>query len=151
VSSATRIIVFAGGLGSATIALLQPGIYFGGPTVYREFGAPPHIADMRASEPLQMALWSFFWCVFFLAFAFYAFSAVGLVRRAPFLRSGLFAIAIIYVLRGLAIVPQLIWFNALPVTRAPDIAFSGISLLLGASYATAFRQLPLSVAAQQGS
>jgi len=54
-SSVNRAIVAAGGIGSAVIALLQPIIYLGGPSVYRIFGAPPYIAEMRGTEPLRMA------------------------------------------------------------------------------------------------
>ena len=137
---ATRTIVVAGGVGSATIALLQPVIYLGGPTLYRTFGAPPEIADMRAAEPLRMAIWSTFWFVLFLVFAVYAFSGVRLTRRVPLLRPVLGAIAVIYAARGLAIVPQLVWLGEFAVTRARDVAFSAFSLLLALSYAVAARQ-----------
>jgi hypothetical protein len=127
-------------VGSAAIAFLQPVIYLGGPAAYRRFGAPPHIADMRLAEPLPMALWSTFWFCLFLSFAVCAFSGAGLVRRIPLLRPALAAIAVIFAIRGLAIVPQLVWFGEFPVTRGRDVAFSAFAILLATCYATAARQ-----------
>ncbi|MGH7787027.1 MAG: hypothetical protein ACRERC_09195 [Candidatus Binatia bacterium] len=148
-SPANRAIVAAGGSGSATIALLQPIIYLGGPSVYRFFGAPPYIAEMRGVEPLRMALWSTFWFLLFLTFAVYAFSAARLVPRVPLLRPVLVAIAVIYAIRGLAIVPQLAWLGVFAVTRGRDVAFSALAILLAIAYAIAARHARRSAAARE--
>ncbi len=140
-----RAMIAGGGVGSAAIALLQPVIYLGGPAVYRMLGAPPYIADMRAAEPLRMAMWSTFWFALFMAFAVYAFSGARLIRRLPLLQPTLIAIAVIYSVRGLAIVPQLVWFEEFAVTRGRDVAFSAFSILLAVAYAMAARQAPRSV------
>jgi hypothetical protein len=87
-----------------------------------------------------MLIWSSFWLALFLIFALYGFSGARLVRRVPFLRTGLVTIAAIYGLRGLAVAPQLIWFNEFAVTRGRDVAFSLFSILLAVFYATAAHQ-----------
>lgn len=136
----SRIALAAAGCVSAGIAALQFVIYFGGHDVYRAFGAPPAIADMRAAEPAQMFLWSSFWFALFLGFALYAFSGAGLIRALPALRSGLIAIAAIYGLRGLALVPQLLLLDQLPFTRTRDAAFSALALVLALAYAIGARE-----------
>lgn len=147
-NAASRAIVVAGGVGSAAIAFLQPVIYLGGPVVYRAFGAPPYIANMRLAEPLRMALWSTFWFCLFSTFAICAFSGAGLVRRVPLVKFALVTIAAIFAIRGLAIIAQLVWFDEFAVARGRDVAFSAFSILLAVSYATAARQLPGKVAAE---
>lgn len=146
-SRAGRIFAILGGVGSAGIALLQPVIYIGGPPLYLLLGAPPYLADLRASEPGRMLLWSAFWFGLFTGFALYGFSAAGLIRRLPFLRAGLAAIATTYAIRGLAVAPQLIWFGEFPVTHGRDVAFSLLSIVLAVSYALAARQQQARVAA----
>ncbi len=42
--------------------------------------------------------------------AAYAFSAAGLIRRLPLLRTGLVLIAIVLILRGVLFFPLILWF-----------------------------------------
>ncbi len=134
-----RRVLVAAGVTSAAIALLQIVIYLGGPSVYRTFGAPPPIADQRALEPLRMLSWSAFWFSLFSVFALYAFSGARLIRPLPYVGPVLLVIAAIFGVRGLAVIPQLLFLNQFPVTRARDVAFSTLSLVLGWAYATGAR------------
>jgi hypothetical protein len=127
-------VLAAAGSISAAIAALQFVIYFGGPVAYQTFGAPPTIAEMRGAEPVRMLVWSTFWFGLFLTFALYAFSGAGLLRRLPALRPCLIAIAVTYGIRSLAIVPQLVFLDQFPVTRARDVAFSALSLWQALGY-----------------
>src|SRR5262245_24327602 len=105
---------------------------------------------MRPSEPFRMAMWSTFWFALFLTFAVYAISGARLIRRVPLLRPALVVIAVIYAVRGLAIIPQLVWFGEFAVTRGRDVAFSALSILLSISYATDARLSSRSVAGVRG-
>ena len=42
--------------------------------------------------------------------AAYAFSAAGLIRRLPLLRTGLVLMAIVLILRGVLFIPMILWF-----------------------------------------
>ncbi len=86
-----------------------------------------------------MAGWSLFWFALFLAFAAYGFSGARLIRPLPLLKGALVTIAVVYAVRGLAIIPQIVWFADFPVTRGRDVAFSGVSVLLAVCYAAAAR------------
>ena len=65
--------------------------------------------------------------------ALYAFSGAGLVRPLPWLRAILVAIGVIYLLRGLAILPELgmVRSEGYP---AQYVVFSSISLVAGSLY-----------------
>ena len=86
---------------------------------------------------------------FFTTFAAYGLSAMGLIRRLPFLRPALLVIAAIYAIRGLAVVPQVIWLGEFSVTRNRDVAFSALAIVLAVSYSVAARQQRGSIAAQR--
>jgi hypothetical protein len=135
----SRSILGLAGVGSVAIALLQVVIYVGGPTVYRTFGAPPYIAELRGLEPVRMFFWSTFWFGLFMLFGLYAFSGAGLIRRLPGVLPCLLIIAAIYAVRSLAIAPQLLLLDQLPVTRPRDVGFSAFSLLLALGYAIGAR------------
>jgi hypothetical protein len=71
----------------------------------------------------------------FAVFALYGFSGAGDVRRLPLLRAGLLAIGGIFLLRGLAFVPQLLQAAGGQSTEPPrQLVFSGTSLAVGLAY-----------------
>lgn len=67
----------------------------------------------------------------FLVFGLYGLSAAGAVRRLPLLRTGVAAIAGIYILRG----TLLGGFTAVSEGNGAQIAFAATSLLVGLCYA----------------
>ena len=98
-----------GGVLSALAALLHIAIVIGGPDWYRFFGAGEGMA--RAAEqgsPMPAIVAGAIALILFI-WACYAFSGAGLLRRLPLLRTGLVAISAIYLLRGLALVPALLF------------------------------------------
>jgi len=98
----------AGGVLSAAAALLHLAIIAGGPDWYRFFGAGEGMARMAERGMLRPALMAIGIAAILAVWAAYAFAGAGLIRRLPLIRTALVAIASIYLLRGLVLVPLLL-------------------------------------------
>ncbi|MDK9700565.1 MAG: hypothetical protein OEM52_10515 [bacterium] len=98
------------------------------------FGAPEEIT----TNPSQLLVVGFVAAVFFFVFALYAFSGQGVIRRLPFLRIALVAIAAIFVLRGCVLFLLLAARFGIvdtPVTNFPvELTSAIISLIIGFFY-----------------
>lgn len=129
------MLKLAGGL-SGAIALLHVAVILAGAPAYRYFGAGEEMATLAERGSLVPALITLLVTLVFSLFALYAFSGAGLVRRLPLLRLGLCAIAGIYVLRGVLVIPQAVAVGAGAANAPParDLVFSGVSLLIGLAY-----------------
>ena len=106
--------LMAGGILSILAALLHIAIIIGGPDWYRTFGAGEEMAVMAEQGswiPTVSTL-----AIFLLLFTWgmYAFSGAGLIKRLPFIKSILVIISAIYLLRGIAIFPVIL-FDIEPV------------------------------------
>ncbi len=100
-STQNTFLVIAGSL-SFIAALLHLGcIYFGAPW-YRFFGAGEQMAVMAEQGSIQPTLITLFIFSVLSVWALYAFSAVGLIFRLPFIRTILVLITSVYLLRGIA-------------------------------------------------
>jgi hypothetical protein len=81
-------------------------------------------------------------CLGIMAFlgilSLYAYSGAGWIRPLPWLRTGLLAIGLLFLLRGLLLAPQLfLWFRIPESARGIHLrfmSFSAVSLLLGVLY-----------------
>lgn len=100
-----NMFLIVGGVLSIIASLLHIAIVLGGGDWYRFFGAGEALAAMdEAGEwypkllTLGIAAILFFWAI-------YAFSGAGLFIRLPLLRSVLFIISAIYLVRGFGFVP----------------------------------------------
>ncbi len=98
----------AAGILSVAASVLHVATIVGGPDLYRFFGAGEEMAvaaERGSSVPgvVTAAIASVL-----MVWAFYAFSAAGLIRRLPLLRTALVLITGVYLLRGLALVPILV-------------------------------------------
>jgi hypothetical protein len=126
------------GAGSFAASLLHLACVAGGPDWYRFFGAGERMARMAARGhwyPTAVALGI---AAILAAWALYAWSGAGLIRRLPLLRLGLCVITGVYLLRALA-------FVALqPFFPGNSAAFwywsSGVCLGLGLLHALGLRQ-----------
>lgn len=98
-----------GGLLSVLAALLHIACIFGGPDWYRFFGAGEGMARAAARGDLRPTLITLAIGAILLIWAAYAFSGAGSLPRLPLLRTGLIAIAAVYLLRGLLFVPLHMW------------------------------------------
>ena len=126
-----------GGILSIAIAILHIAIIFGGAPAYRYFGAGEEMAQMASSGSVLPALITLLIAVIFAIWGLYAFSGAGVIRHLPLLRIGLVVIASIYTLRGLGIIPQVVWMiNSPKSVSSQDIVFSLVSLLVGVIYFT---------------
>ncbi|HET9429148.1 MAG TPA: hypothetical protein VFO69_12390 [Allosphingosinicella sp.] len=99
--------LLAGGLLSALAALLHIAIIFGGPEYYRFFGAGEAMARAAERGSARPTLITAGIAGILFVWSAYAFSGAGLIRRLPWLRTGLITISAIYLARGLVAVPIL--------------------------------------------
>jgi hypothetical protein len=123
----------AGGCLSLAAALLHLATIAGGPDWYRFFGAGEAMAGMAERGHWYPPLVTVAIAALLTVWAAYAFAGAGLIRRLPLMRAALVAISLIYLLRGLILVPI-----ALLAPQALDpftIWSSLIVLVYGVAYA----------------
>ena len=73
-----------------------------------------------------------------VAWSAYALSGAGVIRRLPLLRTALFAITAIYMVRGVAFVPAMAYFPGNSITFW--VVSSSICLLIGVVHLVGLRQ-----------
>jgi hypothetical protein len=98
----------AGGVLSALASLLHAATIVGGPAWYRFFGAGEELAQAAERGSVVPGLITAAIAAILLAWALYAFSGAGLIRRLPLLRTALVLISAVYVVRAMALVPFMI-------------------------------------------
>jgi len=122
-----------GGIGSIAVGFAHVAAILIGASAYQFMGAPD-LALMAEHGSLLPTILTSGLVVLFLLWALYAFSGVGLIRQLPLLRAGNVAIGVIYSLRGLVLIPELVCiFLGKYLTHRMAI-FSAISLLIGLFY-----------------
>lgn len=124
------VLILAGCL-SALAALLHVAVIVGGPDWYRFFGAGEEMARMAERGMIQPTLITLGISAVLAIWAAYAFSGAGLIRRLPLLRTGLVVITLIYLARGLLVMPAL-------VMGVPLDAFGWWSSLIVLGYGLAY-------------
>ena len=95
------------GISSGCVAALHVLIILRGAPAYRYFGAGEQMARLAEQGSAAPALVTGVAAVVFATWAAYALAGAGMLKRPPFLRTGLILIGAIYVLRGILIGPQL--------------------------------------------
>ena len=123
----------AAGVLSAVASLLHVATIVGGADWYRFFGAGEEMARAAERGSVMPGLVTGAIATILAAWALYAFSAAGLVRRLPLMRTALVLITGVYMLRALALVPLLALKPQLVDTFA--IVSSLIVLCYGVAYA----------------
>ena len=123
----------AAGLLSAAASLLHVATIIGGPDWYRSFGAGEKMAQAAEHGSAMPGLVTATIAAILAVWALYAFSAAGLVRQLPLIRTALVLITGVYMLRGLALIPLLALKPQLVDTFA--IVSSLIVLCYGVTYA----------------
>ena len=129
------------GVATTTGGLLHIAIIFGGPDWYQFFGAPPGLVQMARDGHPRAAISCVAIASVLFAFAAYAFSGAGVIRRLPLLRTGLFLIGGGLLMRGILFVPMAVWYPR-AVARICDcngadifaLTTSAICLLVGLGY-----------------
>jgi len=102
-------LLITGGLLSLLASLLHVAVIIGGPDWYRFFGAGEEMAKMAEKGLLYPTLVTIGIALVLAAWAYFAFAGAGLVWKPPLLRTGLIAISAVYLLRGLVLLPMLIF------------------------------------------
>jgi len=98
-----------GGILSLLASLLHVAVIIGGPDWYRFFGAGEEMAKMAEKGLLYPTLITIGIALVLAAWAYFAFAGAGLVWKPPLLRTGLIAISAVYLLRGLALLPMVLF------------------------------------------
>ena len=126
-------LILAGSL-SALAALLHLAVIFGGPDWYRFFGAGEGMARMAERGMIQPTLITLGITAVLAIWAAYAFSGAGLIARLPLLRTGLVVITLIYLARGLIVIPAVLMnreINAFGWWSSLIVLAYGLAYLVG--------------------
>ena len=127
--------LIAAGSASAAIGIVHlVAIVVGGPA-YRYLGAGERLAQRAEAGSLQPAVMTLIFAVAFFVLAAYGFSAAGLIRRLPLLRTALVATAAVYLLRGLFVVTEVLALAGGRAVPPRFVVFSLVSLAVGICYA----------------
>jgi len=124
---------------SFAIASLHVTVIIIGTRAYRYFGAPETLVLAASRGSLVPAAFTALIAGVFVICGAYALSGAGTIRKLPLLRTGLALISAVYLLRGLALVPQILLVGQTSpsgVTVLPrHLVFSTVSLVAGLLYA----------------
>jgi len=126
-------LVLAGWL-SLLAAALHLAVIVGGPDWYRFFGAGEGMARMAERGMIQPTLITLGIAAVLAIWAAYAFSGAGLIGKLPLLRTGLVVITLIYLARGLLIVPAALMqreINAFGWWSSLIVLIYGLAYLIG--------------------
>ena len=131
-----RVLLLVAAGCSGLVAVLHTAIAVGGPAWYRYFGAPSLARQIEAGAPLVPTAMALAVAAVFVVWACYALSGAGAIRHLPLLRAALYTIAVVYLLRGVQVVPEVMGVarGAVPGRFAVFSAFSafaGVAYLLG--------------------
>jgi hypothetical protein len=131
------------GVATAAVGLLHVAIAIAGPSWYAFFGAPHRLVEAaRAGDPRASVTCVGIACIL-LVFAAYAFSGSGVIPELPLLKPTLGLVAVIFALRGVALVPMILVAPSL-VRRITDhvqidafvIVTSLVCIVLAIGYAS---------------
>ncbi|MET0070164.1 MAG: hypothetical protein ABW096_08980 [Candidatus Thiodiazotropha sp.] len=98
-----------GGLLSLAAALLHIAIIVGGPAWYRFFGAGEALARLAEEGSAIPGAITALIAMILLTWSLYAFAGTGLIRPLPWLKGVLIGITAVYLVRGLALLPALMF------------------------------------------
>jgi hypothetical protein len=129
-----RRFLIAGGTASFALAALHVLIIAIGPPAYLYFGRPDlaEAADRGSlMPPLATAAITFLLSVW----GIYGYSGGRLIRRVPFLRTGLVTVTLIYLARGLVLVADYSRWLAGEEYPPRQAVFSATALAIGLCYA----------------
>ncbi len=133
-----NIFLMLGGIFSIVASFAHIGIIIGGASWYRYFGAGDKMVAMSENGLLLPSIVTFFIAAVLFVWGVYAFSAAGLIRSLPFIKTITTVIAMIYTARGLLLLPALFLTDGLKGWNGMDNPFwvwsSLISLTIGILY-----------------
>ena len=128
-----NIPLMIGGTLSVLASLLHIGINIGGADWYRFFGAGETLARLVEDDSILPTIVTTGIATVLFIWGLYAYSGAGLIRPLPFLNTVLVSVSAIYLIRGLALLPAMIFMETLV---DPFLIWSSIvSAIFGLSYA----------------
>ena len=131
-SNNQNFALILGGVLSIIASLIHVGIIVGGAEWYRFFGAGEELATMAEQGSLYPTIITFIIATVLFLWGIYAFSGAGLIRKLPFLNLALILISMIYLLRGIAVVPA--YFIQPNIVDSFLVWSSLVCLIYGALY-----------------
>ena len=136
-----NIPLMIGGTLSVLASLLHIGIIIGGADWYRFFGAGETLARLVEDDSILPTIVTTGIATVLFIWGLYAYSGAGLIRPLPFLNTVLVSVSAIYLIRGLALLPAMVFMGTLV---DPFLIWSSIvSAILGLSYALGIIKLLL--------
>jgi hypothetical protein len=125
------VLALAGAL-SLTVAAFQAVISFS-PERSLYYGAPPELA----AHPPLLAAAGIGAAVLFLVFGLYGLSGARFLRPLPLLRPALVGIAVIYLIRGVAVIPAVLVRLQSPgaTSSGAELISASAALVIGTAYA----------------
>ncbi len=131
-------LLFTGGTLSIIAGIAHIGIIFGGANWYRFFGAGEKMAQMAEKGLIYPTIITSIIATMLIVWGLYAFSAAGIIRQLPFLKTITVLIGTVYLLRGSLLLPALFLTDGLRGWNNMDNGFwiwsSLISLTIGGLY-----------------
>jgi hypothetical protein len=123
----------AAALFSFSIAALHVVVIAIGAPAYLYFGSA-RLAELAGQGSMIPTLMTSGITAAFVVFGLYALAGAGVIGRLPFVRAGLVAIGVVYTLRGLVVVLDLLRLSRGEEYPARQTVFSAVSLLVGCLY-----------------
>ncbi|MEM7767221.1 MAG: hypothetical protein AAF253_06995 [Pseudomonadota bacterium] len=127
----TRLAVQLGATALVAAAIYHVVLLFGPPDWTAFAGAPPEVVQSLEEGTWHAPVSILFIAAALVAMAAYGYSAAG---RLPLLRLGLWVIAVLFLLRGAMIVPQLTTADFSLAFDRFHLFASLVVLLIGAAY-----------------
>ena len=133
-------LLLAAAISSFIASALHVGILFGGANWLRFFGAGEAMAQMAERGEVYPYVVTLIIASVLFVWGLYALKGAGLIQflPLPLLRLGLLAIALVFIIRGLVIVPALLGFAQF--SGAFWVITSAICLSIGMFYAIGLAQ-----------
>jgi len=130
------------GASSGIIALFHVAIALVGAPAYRYFGAGERMARLAEQGSALPALATLGIAVVFAIWSAYGFTGSRHLRWLPYPRLVLTAVGGVYALRGLVLLPQVVWFFSGHSADVPlrHLFFSLAALLIGLVYLAGVKQ-----------
>ena len=137
IMKANKMLILGGGF-SFIISILHLAIIIGGSAWYRFFGAGEEMALMAEQGSWIPGVVTFGIATVLFIWGLYAFSGARVLRPIPFLKPVLVIVSVIYLVRGLGLIPA---FVIIPEQIDGLLVWSSLaSLLLGMAYGIGTKQ-----------
>ena len=137
-ASSTNKLLVVGAALSGIAALMHLACLVIGAPLFRLLGAGEQMAQLHLAGHWYPTIVTLTVAGVLVAWSAYALSGAGVIRRLPLLRTALFAITAIYMVRGVAFVPAMAYFPGNSITFW--VVSSSICLLIGVVHLVGLRQ-----------